>query len=280
MDVYSQIVEDLKIAQAQLPVNFSFISGERVRATKWAATALLARVYLYTNNWPAAEEQSTLVIDNSSLFSLITDPNSVFLKNSLETIWQLKPVVPNTNTTQATTFILDAAPTGSRTSLTDAFVNSFEVGDKRRTSWVGSIISGGKTYYYSFKYKKRTDPVLSEYLSVLRLSEQYLIRSEARAQQGNITGSLADLNKVRTRAGLAARATPDQATLLDFIYRERRVELFTEWGHRWFDLKRTGRASQVLQPIKSGWTDTDILYPIPITEINTNPALLPQNSGY
>ena len=58
------------------------------------------------------------------------------------------------------------------------------------------------------------------------------------------------------------------------------MELFTERGHRWFDLKRFGEANAVLEGIKPGWQDSDLLLPVPETEIEINPNLLPQNAGY
>ena len=61
---------------------------------------------------------------------------------------------------------------------------------------------------------------------------------------------------------------------------ERRVELFTEGGHRWLDLKRTNQADNVLSQIKSSWDVTDVLFPIPEDEIENNANLLPQNPGY
>jgi len=66
------------------------------------------------------------------------------------------------------------------------------------------------------------------------------------------------------------------------IEEERLRELFTEWGHRWFDLKRTGRANDVLGLIKGiNWQETDQLFPIPASEILNNPALADhQNPGY
>jgi len=97
-------------------------------------------------------------------------------------------------------------------------------------------------------------------------------------------GAVADIDEIRQRAGLPliSETNPGigQAQLLDAIFHERRVELFTEWGHRWFDLKRTGRASSILQGLKPGWKDTDILLPIPESELLLNPNLNPQNPGY
>ena len=63
------------------------------------------------------------------------------------------------------------------------------------------------------------------------------------------------------------------------IERERQVELFLEWGHRWLDLKRTNRANTVLGLIKANWQPTDILYPIPQQERQNNHNIT-QNNGY
>jgi starch-binding outer membrane protein, SusD/RagB family len=66
------------------------------------------------------------------------------------------------------------------------------------------------------------------------------------------------------------------------VARERQVELFAEWGHRWFDLKRTKNAHDVLSalPSKQPWAgDYQLLYPIPPVEIQINPRLM-QNDEY
>ena len=67
--------------------------------------------------------------------------------------------------------------------------------------------------------------------------------------------------------------------LLDSIKLERRRELFTEWGHRWLDLKRWELASQLLSDKKEAWQPEDVLYPIPEEEIRKNYNLT-QNDGY
>lgn len=64
------------------------------------------------------------------------------------------------------------------------------------------------------------------------------------------------------------------------VAKQRRLELFSEWGHRWFDLKRTSQATTVLAPLKgSTWQDTDVLYPLPSNEVTRNGAVK-QNPGY
>jgi hypothetical protein len=79
----------------------------------------------------------------------------------------------------------------------------------------------------------------------------YLIDAEAKAQQGKIAEAKADVDIIRKRAGLAAlTSTITKDQLLLAIEKERKLELFGEWGHRWLDLKRTGRADAVLGGIR------------------------------
>jgi len=276
--VYPQIIADLQDAQNLLAADFSFSNGERTRPNKWAATALLARVYIYSNDWTKAEEQSSAVINNTS-FGLVTDLNNVFKKNSTEAIWQLMPVVPGNNTNEGSAFILTATP--NNVAISTQLLAAFDSNDNRKKSWINSITVGPKTFYYPFKYKvQATGLPVTEYSMVLRLAEQYLIRAEARAQQNNITGAQSDLNTIRNRAGLPNTPASTKLAIQDAILRERQLELFSEWGHRWLDLKRTNNADAVLGPVKTPyWQPADILYPIPQTEINNNPKLT-QNTGY
>ncbi|MEJ7589746.1 MAG: RagB/SusD family nutrient uptake outer membrane protein, partial [Ferruginibacter sp.] len=85
-EVYLAIINDLKDAKNLLPADYSSQAGERVRANKWAAAALLARVYLYTMDYAGAEAEATSIISNTAMYSLAGEPEDVFLKNSLEAI--------------------------------------------------------------------------------------------------------------------------------------------------------------------------------------------------
>ncbi len=275
--VYQQIILDLKDAQQDLSPDYSFSNGERVRPNKWAATSLLARAYLYEGNWQEAETQSSEVINNTSLYNLVPDLNSVFLANSNEAIWQEEPVLPGLNTNEGSDFILTANPVSQ--ALNIGLVADFEPGDQRRISWVDSITESGQTYYFPFKYKIQSGATVTEYSMVFRLAELYLIRAEARVYLNNLSGAEDDLNIIRNRAGLSNTGAADNTTLLNAIMQERRVELFTEWGHRWLDLKRTRQADSVLALQKPQWQTTSVLYPIPQSEIQNDPNLS-QNPGY
>lgn len=160
-------------------------------------------------------------------------------------------------------------------------VNAFEPGDQRKIHWIGSVTKGTTTWYFPNKYKQRTTTTSSlEYSIVFRLAEQYLIRAEARAQQGDLIGAKEDLNKIRNTAGLAGTTALSQQDILKALLQERRVELFTEYGHRFFDLKRANMLDEALSPVKAGWNTTDRLLPLPESELTLNPNLNPQNPGY
>lgn len=278
--VYGQILKDLQLAENLLPENYP--KTERVRPNKAAVQALMARVYLYTNDWPNAEKYSTLVINRSSTYKLVA-LDAIFLKNSQESIWQL---MPNANRNSAASFLIissTAAP--SQASLrADFATQAFESGDQRKTAWVKSMVAAGVTYYYPTKYRAllSASPV-SEYTMVLRLAEQVLIRAEARAWQNKLPGAIDDLDLIRARAvlPLIKNTNPGigQADLLNAISRERKVELFAEFGDRWFDLKRTGKLNAALSELKPNWKSNYTLFPIPFAEIKNNTSIR-QNEGY
>jgi hypothetical protein len=285
-DVYAQVVTDLLDAQKSLGTAYP-VANERTRVNQAAATALLARVYLYQQNWAAAETQATAVLAQSTLYSLPA-PNLAFLASSPEAIWQLRRAgTVSTNTAEAAYFVpasLTVAPTATY-QLTNTLYNAFGTPDNRRTTWTNSYAVAGTTYRYPFKYQQRVATAsagaATEYSVVLRLAEQYLIRAEARIRQGNLATGIADLNAVRARAGATALPTTlSSADALLAVENERRLELFTEWGHRWFDLIRTGRVAAVLGPYKgTTWDANDNEWPIPATQLLANPALT-QNPGY
>lgn len=278
--VHNQVALDLKDAVNLLQSDYP--TGEKVRVNKWAATALLAKVYLYQKDWANAEAASSNVI-NSGLYQLTT-LDDAFLPNNSEAILQFIPAITQIfNTSEGFAFLPFSPANRPTYRVTSALMNTFEANDQRKTSWINSATVGGVTYSYPYKYKVKSgnpgEPK-QEYNVVLRLAEQYLIRAEARAQQNNVVGAQADLNTVRSRAGLANTIANDKAALLQAIENERQVELCFEWGHRWFDLKRTNRTSAVLGALKApNWQSTDELYAVPQAELINNPNLT-QNPGY
>ncbi|SHG74194.1 SusD family protein [Salegentibacter echinorum] len=282
-EVYQQIEMDLNEAAGLL--GEEYLNGERTQVNAFAAKALLARVYLFQEKWELAEKLSSEVISQSGTYEILDNLNEVFLANSREAIWQISPIGKgsgSTNTNEGSVFIIHPSlPVLSRIKLSEDFVGHFSDTDNRMNHWIA--FHQRVSAYHPFKYKIRnsSEPV-TEYSMVLRLAEQYLIRSEALLMQGKLDEAIADVNIIRKRANLdlieETNPSVSREELMDIIQEERSKELFAEWGHRWLDLKRT-RKVDVLSSDSPLWENTDVLYPIPEEERIKNPNL-EQNQGY
>ena len=280
-EVYNQIQKDLEEALVHLPKEYVHSEGEHIRPTKYAAYTLLARLALWKEEYTQAVAYASEVID-SVKYELL-DLDDVFKANSAESIWQLVPVIPNTGANEGATYILEnnpAAPNNaSSQSLTKDFLAIWDANDLRYQNWIGVYTEGEDNYYYPYKYKIKAGGDTEEYSMVLRYAELYLIRAEAYAKSGNAQAALEDLNTIRSRAGLADWTTADVPDIEQAVLDERRRELFSEWGHRWLDLRRFGVIDEVLGQKKPTWQPHAKLLPIPEQDILRNPFLT-QNPGY
>ncbi|RAW01571.1 RagB/SusD family nutrient uptake outer membrane protein [Pseudochryseolinea flava] len=279
--VYDEIINDLEEAYSLLAADYTTTNNQRIVPTKWAAKAMLSRVFLYQHRWQESINAASEVILQTEFFELEQDLTKVFLRNSREAIFQILPPVGATYTNEGNIFLRSP----SYSSLSAALVDAFDADDLRAMQWVGAVANDNGTFYYPTKYKEfATNATGAESSMVLRLAELYLTRAEAQANLDLLEGAIEGVDKIRTRSGLAPLATVDaditKEELLQEISHQRRLELFTEWGHRWFDLKRTEKIDAVLGAIKPSWNAFDVLFPIPEKEILTNPNLQPQNSGY
>ncbi|QIL77624.1 RagB/SusD family nutrient uptake outer membrane protein [Hymenobacter sp. HDW8] len=266
---YDQVLADLVEAETLLPD-----ATTRNRAVKTTARALRARLHLYRQQYAEAETYATQVITNAN-YSLVTPYRAIstapFL--SRESVLELTFSNSDANTMWNNWFpsALGGQFNFQPVPAAITLLNDPTVGGNRSALLANTTIAGASVTYgnlYS-RSAQRDDPSY-----VLRLAEQYLIRAEARARQGKLTQSLADLNAVRARAGVPASTAATAEQLLLAIENERRVEFAFE-ADRWFDLVRTGRAGVVL-----GVTDQRRwLFPLPFNDLVADPAL-EQNPGY
>ncbi|TCD00320.1 RagB/SusD family nutrient uptake outer membrane protein [Pedobacter psychroterrae] len=291
--VVTQMINDLKQAESLLGTTYlnglSVVTPNRARPNQFVASALLARVYLYNGEWANAEAAAAKVINNTTAYELVA-PGLAFLANSRETLWALAPMA-NTGAT----FVRDyglynagmpaQAPTSanmatfSMTPISESLFNSFEANDARVTNWLRLTITTASPtagrFYFPNKYK--TNVVGAEFNIVLRLAEQYLIRAESRARLNNLSGAKTDVDAVRNRASLGGITATTQAEMINAVLKERRTELFSEFGHRFYDLKRTGLIDAVMNvaaPLKGGtWSGFKQIWPIPATDVIANPNL-------
>ncbi len=237
-EIYIQINKDLAAAKQDLPDQQD---GLKIRANKFAAIALEAKVFLYQKEWQKAETASSLVI-GSGRYGPLPAPAAAFSAGSTETILEFQSQ-NGFNATGPQYLPRSGKP---QYFLSTKLVNSFEPGDQRFSSWTKLSRVSNVNYYLVYKYHNRAQNTdAPENLIALRAGEQYLIRAEARANLNNISGARDDLNIIRVRAGLSPSTVSDATGLLQAISHERQVELFTEWGNRFLDLKRTGQADSI-----------------------------------
>jgi hypothetical protein len=264
--VYAAIIADLQSAITGLPDGSS-----KIRASRQAAKALLARVYLYQKDYPNAKRYAAEVI-GSGAYQLKDNFADIFSgEESSESIFEVDFIPLDRNRIAEYNFPLTL--NGRReVAPSEDLISRYAVGDER---FAASIAYAG-TLAYAVKYDDLSTG--SDNVIVLRLAEMYLIRAEAEARQnGDLQKIRDDLNVIRNRAGLSGVSFNTLPALLSAIEDERRLEFAFE-GQRWFDLVRTGRAQTVLPTV----TSVDkTLFPIPLSELltNTNPGMY-QNPGY
>jgi len=270
--VYSQIIGDLTDAIAILPE-----SGNPFRFSRTGAQALLAKVYLEAGEWALARDMATAVI-GSGRYGLVDNYRDLFtIKNNSEAIFSVQFTV-NDNNSQAFWFFpqdlggrLGYAPTDGASSGPGNLVDAYLPQDTRFAASIG-VIDG---VYYGNKYFRIANGDDNVY--VLRLADMYLTRAEANTRLGADPVNVIhpDINRIKVRAGVpdVDPAVTSEAALLDVILDERRLEFAME-GHRFFDLRRTGRAMSVL-----GIPESGLLFPLPQAELDVNTKLV-QNPGY
>ena len=299
-EVYAQIEKDLLEAEAVLPTTYT---GANIgRATKGAAQALLGKAYLQQKKWPQAEAKLAQVV-NAGTYQVLPDVTNVFglgKDNNAEIVFAVQYVASGFG--EGNSFVHTFVPQPSGTSITFVtgnstsvgtldLYNAFEPGDVRRDAFLGVFV-GAETYYWARKF---IYPVTQQNEGendwpVLRYADVLLMYAEALNNNGKTADALVQVNRIRTRAKLAAKPALSQADTQLAIEQERRVELCFE-GHRWHDLIRWGKDVSTMQAFKAKYTALDPvnanlspaperrLFPIPTREIQLNPKLT-QNPGY
>jgi len=253
-DIYSQIRADLVEASRDVIAT----TGPQ-QASKQAADALLARVDLYNNNWSDAYNKAVNVLGGES-FDLTTVP---YLSDQ---IYSLGFTATDGNTLN---FFYGPEDFGGRYSIgpTTALIGAFEPGDARFAVSIDTMTSPTA---FGLKYPTfsagisgtATDPIF-----FVRHAEMVLIAAEAAAEQGDFDLASTWFNQVRTRAGLPS-IDLDANNFVDAILKERFTEFAFEGPFRLIDLRRKGRALDVLGPF--GYQACDDVWPLPQRDVDRN----------
>jgi len=244
--------------------------------------AALARFYLYTKNYTQAEKYASQVIDRQH-YTL--EPDYVTAATTdfpSESIFEVGfTTADNGEGTSLSDLFLsrrELVPTNEMVAL----LNTAEAGTRKAAiAFTLSDLRGADNGYHVAKYGTADSD--NNNILVFGLPEMYLIRAEARTMLANVSGdnsAQSDINVLRTRAKAPNVGSVSQTQMQQIIETERRYELAYE-GHRWYDLRRTGRIEQVMPAFSSNWKAAFELWPVPQREIQNNPALVgEQNPGY
>jgi hypothetical protein len=305
VQVYTQIKSDLMNAIDLLDGNED---GSPFYASKAAAEALLARVYLYERDFGNAEAYAADAIASSGanlataaqvatmfdetvgnnpegIFIISVDPatESLGVNNSLSsyTSSQWMAMVPTQD-------LLDLYESGdARLAWYAPCVNDVTSQSIANCLATHPDIDGGASGLEIQKWNAEQGSFADD-VPMFRIAEMLLIQAEARVRGTGLGDPLTPLNQLRANRGLADYAGPD---VLEAILDERRREFAAE-GHRFFDLKRLGRAIRKPPELLSGiiqdvpYNDVRILDSYPDGEVALSEALAPtdsvliQNPGY
>lgn len=293
-EVFAQIIADLETAIAKVPAT----AAHKGFATRGAANAVLAKVYATRepHDWAKVKQHCDAVIAGG--YSLLADYDQLWNsanENSAEAIFEINYDGGATDGNWGTQMFrgLDwkkfNIPSNDLLAAYDA-----EKDMVRKNANILFLDVSGKwsdshhpqtKYPFLNKWRTFTGGSNQNYIFI-RLADILLLKAEALNELGDQPGAVALVNQIRARVSLPATTAASQADLRLAIEKERRLELAFE-GHRWFDLKRTGRAIAVVNAAKDGagnslgyaLNQNRLVWPVPQAELDKN-IRLRQNAGY
>ncbi len=307
-ETYDLIIADLLDAEAKLPETAA-VAG---RPSKYAAKTLLADVYLQTGNYTGARDKAGDVISSNKYalvpIKTVDDFQEIFGPDVVTTSEEIFYTKGTRQSGLGTPFVMHVnhSSTGFHGAggwfilyswSTTPYYTGWDDNDKRKELWypldMGLV---GKT----MMNKKFIDPLAPSSsgagndLPWYRYADALMIYAEAEARiEGPTAEAMEALNQVHRRGYGYDPKTPspvdfkladyNASSFLDLVVKEYGYEFQLE-GKRWSELKRTGKAQEIILAMK-GITiaPKNYLWPIPISEMNFNKALDPvkdQNPGY
>lgn len=293
--VYNQIITDLETALPNVPVT----AINKNYVTKGAVNAVLAKVYatIEPHDWNKVLQYCNAVIDGP--YSLLPNYDELWdnmHENSEEAIFEINYEGTSSSGNWGVSMFrgMDWKKFNIPSNdLVKAFDNE---GDNiRKASSIFFDDVSGKwsdskwpqtNYPFINKWRIADSPSPQNYI-FLRLADILLLKAEALNELGDLAGAAELVNQIRSRVNLPNTTASGQDAMRLAIEKERRLELAFE-GHRWFDLKRTGRAIEVINnakgpdgvtPLGYNLTPNRLIWPIPQAEMDKNSKLV-QNEGY
>lgn len=286
-EVYVGIIDDLQKAIPLLVPN----TNNKIVMNQLAAKGLLARVYLFKEDWQQAKTLATEVATAVPLLAAAAYPAKLFTTDETEALFQLAPSSENkirggySTSFEGAYFRDDGTYFIATKQVADLLKQN--AGDSRKV-WITTSADGIDSI---MKFPIAVVPGFgteswdinrSYYLTVIRSSEMFLTIAEASAKLNDETTARTYLDAIRQRAEPSAAPTTATGTaLLDAIYLERRKELAFE-GLRMWDLQRwkkgvTRTDATVGAPLTLPYPSDRAIAPIPLNDVNNGMA---QNPSY
>ena len=287
-EVYAQIEADLNAAISALPVGK--VSG---RPARGAAQAIMADVLMNQGDYAGAVPLLAAIVDSDE-YMLMPTTAEIFGEDNegnAEILFEVQYASGINGNREGESAASQFRPSGTTANAKGhnlpsvEFVDMYEAQDTRATDYVG-IDEDANPFYFSEKYEVSStgpDDGSTDHI-VVRYADVLLKYAEALNETGSTGEAIPHLNAVRNRAGLGNTSATSQAAVSDAIEMERRMEFIGE-GHRWFDLKRTGRAVETMNAwfaansINVTIDNNKLFLPIPQSQVDTDPAIV-QNAGY
>jgi starch-binding outer membrane protein, SusD/RagB family len=278
-EVYSFIVSDLIFAADNLPKRAGIAFG---RATKGAAQAILAKVYLTLKDYQKAKTVLDQIVSSGDYVLLPAFKDVFNTERNNEIIFGIQFIQDDAKDSQQ--FSYQFTESGLNYPTED-LMKIVDPADKRKaTLFFWNPLAGATGDWECGKYQPKTksqtqgnDWIIIRYSDVLLMHAEAILAANASTTD---VSALSSFNAVRSRAGLSNVTTLTKNILLT----ERRIELCFE-NQRLYDLIRFGVAETVMAAFsltpEPGFTfkPTALLLPIPRREINLYPELT-QNPGY
>ena len=260
-EVYAQVITDLTTAETKMK---AASTAGAFFANTYAAAGMLSRVYLQQAQFPAAAAAANRAIaGNYTLTPSYANEFKSGSSNTAEDIFAIQ-ISAQSGSNSLNTFY--SANRRGDVDVEDKHLAQYSLTDDRRKLFT---VSSGQ------RYSNKFDELYGN-IKVIRLAEMLLTRAEANFRAGTVVGAtpLADVNRVRARAGLA----PLVSLTLPAILLERKLELAFE-GFRLGDVKRNKESVTDSKNEVLPWNSPRLIFPIPLREINVNPNL-EQNEAY
>ena len=266
-EVFTSVIQDLKFAEENLPL--SNVTNGIPYADKWAARAMLARVYFQMNDFQNASDYASQVIDQGP-----------FMLDSLDARWSddistenvftlVKSLLYNDGSSLRDNYRADNNLPTLRASKEyyEGFYGLLGNPNDERGKWLDVQEAGLPTEFYSVN---RFDAETFN-IPFLNLTEIMLIRAESNGElSSDLLSAINDLNLIKLRAGIGTISEGATADVIILNAQKERAKEMLGEGRYAYDLKRRGANGDNIMVRGAPWNCPGMILQFPNSENTSN----------